>query len=47
MNTQCTISSQCRILDAVEIVLSWGLSDDGFADVVGDQADLMAGRYFE
>jgi hypothetical protein len=31
------------ILDAVEIVSAWDLSDEGFAQAVNDQARLMAG----
>lgn len=35
------------LLDAVDVVLSWNLSDEAFSDAVGAQAELMAGCYFD
>ena len=35
------------LLDAVDVVLQWDLSDDAFPDAVGAQANLMAGCYFD
>lgn len=35
------------LLNAIDIVLAWNLSDDGFAQAVTAQACLMAGYYFD
>jgi len=35
------------IMNAVDVVLAWDLSDDGFSRAVGEQANLMAGNYFD
>ena len=32
-----------HILDALEIVSSWGLPDEDFADAINEQARLLAG----
>ena len=33
-----------QLLDALETVIAWGLSDEDLADVLNDQARLMAGE---
>jgi hypothetical protein len=37
------MNTQDYILDAIEIVGTWDLPDEDFADAVNDQARLMAG----
>lgn len=37
------MSNESLLLDAIEAVLAWGLSDELFADAVYDQFRLMAG----
>ena len=36
------MSNESFLLDAIEAVLAWGLSDELFADAVYDQFRLMA-----
>lgn len=35
------------LLNAIDVVLAWNLSDDGFAQAVTAQACLMAGCYYD
>jgi hypothetical protein len=35
------------MINAIDIVLAWDLSDIGLADAVSAQANLMAGYYFD
>ena len=35
------------ILDAIDVVLSWGLTDEALPGVVQAEASLLAGCYFE
>ena len=37
------MNTQDYILDAIEIVSSWGLPEEDLADAINDQAMLMAG----
>ena len=37
------MNTENHILDALEIVSSWDVPDEDFADAVNDQAMLMAG----
>lgn len=42
-----SLHDQNYLLNAVDVVLDWDLSDDGFAQAVTAQACLMAGCYFD
>lgn len=42
-----SLNDQNVLLNAVDVVLGWDLSDDGFAQAVTAQACLMAGCYFD
>ncbi len=35
------------LIDAIDIVLSWNISDEAIADAVIAQANLMAGSYLD